>query len=380
MFAFICKRSGSPVDPRISRITQLGYLQISPLTSFSSQSTSLLLPDKSKQQESFVVSYLVNNCGLSLEVAISKSNRLHFESSLKPDSVITLFKDHGFTSTHITKLITTCPNLLLADPDKTLLPKLEFYRSIGASNCDLASGPALLNYSLHKRVIPCYQFLRSMLLSDQNAILVLKRLSCNFLHDVQSNLAPNVALLKQVGVPQHYISVAVLKYPHIMSTETHRFDDSVKEVLKMGFDPSKVCFVQALSVICGQTKLSWEHKKVVYKRWGWSDHEISSTFRKHPLCMIKSESKIMNVMDFLVNKMGFQSSAIVRTTNVLYYRLEKRIIPMCSDVRFLVLKGLLKKVPTIGTFIRLSEECFIDKFVKEYLKQFPQLLSVYQGK
>ncbi|KAK3019653.1 hypothetical protein RJ639_004036 [Escallonia herrerae] len=186
-----------------------------------------------------------------------------------------------------------------------------------------------------------------MLLSDQKAILVLKLLSCNFLHDVQSNLAPNVALLKQVGVPQLYISIAVLKYPHIMSTETHRFDDSVKEVLKMGFDPSKVCFVQALSVICGQSKLSWEHKKVVYKRWGWSDHEISFAFRKHPLCMIKSESKIMNVMDFLVNKMGFQSSAIVRAANVLYYSLEKRIIPRCSVVRFLVLKGLLNKVPTL---------------------------------
>ncbi|KAK2975734.1 hypothetical protein RJ640_002795 [Escallonia rubra] len=327
-------------------MTQLGFLQKSPITSFSSETTSFL-PNEAKQA-SFAVSYLVNNCGLSPEVAsftVSKFKRLRFASSKRPDCVLALLRDHGFTNTQISKLITTHPLLLLANPEETLLPKLKFFHSIGASSDDIASNPRMLKNGLHNRIVPMCNFLKSMLLSDREVVSIMKLLRWN-LHDVHITFAPNVELLKQVGVPHPLISAFVSRNPDILLQETSKFDQCVKKLLKMGFDPSKWAFVKALLAILGMSESTWEHKQEVYKRWGWSDHEISVAFKNYPTCMALSENKIMSVMGFLVNEMGFQSTAISRIAGVLLYSLEKRIIPRCSVLRVLQLNGLLKKVPS----------------------------------
>ncbi|KAK2984058.1 hypothetical protein RJ640_012009 [Escallonia rubra] len=200
------------------------------------------------------------------------------------------------------------------------------------------------------------------------------------LHDVHTTFAPNVELLKQVGVPQPLISAVLSGNPCLLLQETSKFDQRVIEVLKLGFDPSKWAFVRALVAILGMSESTWEHKKEVYKRWGWSDREISMAFKRYPSCMALSENKIMSVMGFLVNEMGFQSTAISRIAGVLFYSLEKRIIPRCSVLRVLQLNGLLKKVPSVFVTLQMAEECFLDKFVIKYQTEVPQLLSFYQRK
>jgi mTERF domain-containing protein len=64
-------------------------------------------------------------------------------------------------------------------------------------------------------------------------------------------------------------------------------------------------------------------------RWGWSEDDVLSAFRKFPQCMIMSEKKIMQVMDCLVNKMGWPSGMVAKNPVVMGFSLEKRIIPRC---------------------------------------------------
>jgi mTERF domain-containing protein len=74
----------------------------------------------------------------------------------------------------------------------------------------------------------------------------------------------------------------------------------------------------------------------LYKRWGWSKDMALSAFKRHPNCMLLSEEKITKAMDFFVNKMGWPSANISLNPSVLFFSLEKRIMP-----RFLVIQILL---------------------------------------
>lgn len=128
------------------------------------------------------------------------------------------------------------------------------------------------------------------------------------------------------------------------------------------------------------SKSTWQHKIEVYKRLGWSDDDVDLAFRKNPVCLHLSERKIVDGMDFLVNKMGVKSRDIARSPIVLTYSLQKWIIPRCLLVRFLQLKGLLKTNTHMLGYLKLSEELFWGKFVTKYQEQVPQLLGLYPGK
>ena len=91
------------------------------------------ISDNSLISQSLTVSYLRYSCGLSLESAVSASKLIHIRNREISDSVLELFTAHGFTKPYITTLISKGPSLLLADPVKTLKPKLEFFKVTGSS-------------------------------------------------------------------------------------------------------------------------------------------------------------------------------------------------------------------------------------------------------
>ncbi|XP_040369364.1 transcription termination factor MTERF6, chloroplastic/mitochondrial-like [Rosa chinensis] len=170
------------------------------------------------------------------------------------------------------------PRVLLADAEKTLSPEIEFFSSVGLSRVDLARvlsfNPHLLSRSLENQIVPSYNFLRNMI-SQENVVAVLKRKSWMFLENHSMNVIPNIEALRESWL--------------------------VNEVKEMGFDLKKSTFVVALRALCGKSSRAiWNRNHEIYKRsWGWSDDDVISAFRKSPQCMILSEKKIMQTMDFL---------------------------------------------------------------------------------
>ena len=362
--------------------TQLSLLQDGSLTFrfFSSSSTSRSANPK---QCSFTVSYLINSCGLSPDSALSASQKLHLVTPERPDSILSLLRNYGITDTQLPKLIRVFPTLLLTDPEKTLLPKLEFLNSKPFSRADLgrvlSSCPMILSRSLDNQIIPCYNFFKSILHLDNRVVSAIKRSPRIFLEDVNKNIVPNITALQEIGVPESSIVFLITYYPIVVQLKHDRFGETVKEVMKMGFDPLTVVFIKAIQVFGGMSKSTWEQKMEVYRRWGWSNDEIVLLFRAFPACMSLSEKKIMSTMDFLVNKMGWKLNEITRFPISLGFNLEKRIIPRCWVGKVLMLKGLVKKDLSLGAFLRYTESKFLDRFVIKYQNHIPQLLNLYKG-
>ena len=96
--------------------------------------------------------------------------------------------------------------------------------------------------------------------------------------------------------------------------------------------------------------------------------------------MLLSEEKITKAMNFLVNKMGYPSADIARHPIVIFFSLEKRIIPRCSVIQILQAKGLVKYDLCPASFMLPSEKCFLVKYVIKFQDDIPQLLNIYQGK
>ncbi|XP_058723457.1 uncharacterized protein LOC131595185 [Vicia villosa] len=334
----------------------------------------------SQQNHQFTVSYLVSNFGFSLETATKASKLVHFKASQNPDSVITIFRNFGFSDSDINDIVSKAPNILTCDPHKRILPKFQFLLSKGASNSDIVEivvrSPRILYSSLENCIIPTFELVRRFLPSNDKVIQHVLKCRCFFGHNHVIN---NVNLLLDDGVTDKNLRYLLLKTPSIFLIRDMR--SALDMVKKMGFnDPSKVNFCIALLAKRAMPKSRWDAKVTVFKRWGWSDEMVLEAFRKRPLCMLSSKEKINDVMRFWVNELGWNSSALVKRADIFSYSLENRTIPRACVVSYLISKGLIENNVELSTPFAVNEEVFLEKYVQSFKEERHNLLKLYLEK
>ncbi|CAL9215753.1 unnamed protein product [Arabidopsis halleri] len=369
--------SSSPV----SRVVNLGFLVSRRRTLCSvSQVKSENLEKQNPCLESFTVSYLVDSCGLSLESAISNSRFVKLVSSKKPDSVLALFKDHGFTTDQITNVIKSFPRVLSLSPDDVILPKLMFFSSIGFSTSDTAkmisSCPKMLSHSLNKRMIPCYDSLKSILVEEENVVKCLKRGYRCFSLKITHCVSPRVSICRELGVPDKSIKWLVQASPVTFFSSERRFSELLNRVCSYGFDPKKAGFVHAMVAFDCTSEATMERKFKLFQRFGWSKEDFVAAIMRFPNCATVSDEKILYTMEYLVNNIGLQARDIVARPVVLGLSMEKRIKPRNKVISLLLSKGLVKKEDiNYFTILKLKSSEFMDKFVLKHQNVMPQLVQ-----
>ncbi|KAF8017257.1 hypothetical protein BT93_H2448 [Corymbia citriodora subsp. variegata] len=356
-----------------------------PTTTLRLISTATSTSTSTSNPPSFAVSYLVNSCGLSPESALYVSNRVAFETSARPEAAIKVFKSYGFSQSQISRIIGRGPRLLVASPEKTLLPKLKYLCSVGFSGSDLANlitgSPHLLTRSLEKHLIPNFGRLRDFLRSDQNAVAAIRRSPRILVKGFEATVDPFVKVLRDNGVRESSIVWLVQCHSRRMINWYDRLKEIVEKTKRMGFDdPSAAKFAVAMLAVMGMSESVWERKFDAYSRWGWCRDDALSAFVKCPRCMMISEEKIMAVMGFYVNEMGFESSYLLQHPRLISMSLEKRIRPRCLVFKQLSSHGLMKKKICFTTLLTISDEAFLVKFVTPHIGEAPELLDIYREK
>ncbi|KAL5708801.1 hypothetical protein ACHQM5_019558 [Ranunculus cassubicifolius] len=337
--------------------------------------------DSTAHHNSFTISYLINTCGLSQQKALSISKKIHFESPTKPDSVLTLLKNNGFSDSQISKIIAMYPTLLISKVDKTLKPKFDFFNSKGLSGADLAKvlcqNPNVLGSSLEKTIIPSFNLLESIVGTHEKVLAMLNR-SMNVLSRIKT-VESNIALLRSHGVPMSNLQKLLVSQPRALLRNPSRFSEDVEEVMKMKFDPSRQVFLAAIQVLSAMSRSSLDAKFCLYKSWGWSEDQVQCAFRKQPFCMSLSEENIKSTMDYFVNKLGYAPSSIAEQPSVLLYSCEKRIIPRCSAMQILIKNGKVAQSIALGSLLQMPEDVFLEKYISRFEKEVPELLRAYKG-
>ncbi|XP_059630161.1 uncharacterized protein LOC132273156 [Cornus florida] len=360
---------------------KLHFLQHYPLSSSSSTLESI---PRTANQNSFTIDYLIKSCGITPEKALAASEYVNLETPDKPDSVLAFFSNHGFTKTQISLLIQRSPQVLSSNPQINFLPKIHFFQSKGVSTEDIAkiltALPGILERSLENHIIPSYNVLNKLLESEEKTFAAIKRYAGLLLHDLHIFMVPNIEALRELGVPESNIVALLTGHPKAIMTSTDRFKEIVEELKKMGFNPQSTKFTLAIKAMRTMGKSTWEKKVEVYKKWGLSEEEILVAFQKQPWCMTPSEDKIMGIMDFFVNTMGWESSIVVKSPWLVLLSLESRIIPRCSVYQILLSKGLLKEKISLTRMLESPESRFLKKYVQKYEEEAPELLELYEEK
>jgi mTERF domain-containing protein len=357
-----------------SKTSYIRYIQTAP--SFNSVSNPT-------EQQSLTVSYLVKSCGLSLEQAISASKVIRIENTEKPDSLLKMLDTYGFTKTHISTMICKLPSLILAHPEKTIRPKIEYFQSLGIRGPDLpkiiCSATFVLRPSLEKQIIPTIDFLKGFIETDEKLVNVLKQSTRIVQCNINKFLVPNISTLRAHGVPKDLVAKLIIKQSRSVLLRTDLFEEVVCAIKEMGFEPTSVSFILAVRCRSTISKVKWEKKKGVLMSFGWSESEFLSAFRVQPMLMLCSEKKIRDVMDFLMNKVGLKPSDIARGPNLFLVSVERRMIPRCAVLQVLMSKAMVKEINLISA-LNSNKQYFEKKFVTPYLEDAPEVIKAFQGK
>ncbi|KAI5650704.1 hypothetical protein M9H77_36709 [Catharanthus roseus] len=373
MFYLVCKNF-----PR-----NFGFFQWNQLSTLSRKPLSSTVKiDAEKNLVSFTVNYLVKKLGFPPERAALVSKSTNFQTPEKPDSVILFLKDEGFTHDQIQLLIKEYPRFILCDPKKTLLPKIEFFRSLGFPDVEitetLCARPEILKRSLKKQLKPSFEFLKDLFSLAGKTLIPLKWYTTALCSEFQTCLVPSVEILREFGVPDNHIVTFLKIKSKTFPLSGNKFRKIVEEVKDMGFNPSRMNFVVAVHIVRGFKKSSWKKKVEVYKKWGCSEAEILEAFGKYPWCMALSDDKIMAKMEFLVSKFGLSPSDVLRQPKVTNFSLQHRIFPRSVIYQALSKKELVPKDFRFWIFLEVSEEKFLQRFVEPFQDEAPELLALYQ--
>jgi len=353
--------------------------------SFTSGTSSDSISDgKHHKGDTFTVSYLINSCGVSRTLARELSNKVNLKTPDGPNAVIDTLSNYGFSKSQLAKLVVRHPSVLFLKVEDTLLPKLEFFRSIGLSNTDipkiLTAHHLILRRNLKKCIIPRYEIVKSVVRDDREVVRAIKNAPLGFVYgDLRNKLVPNINILRQCGVPQASISHLVTNALSATYVEHSRFVEAIKTAKEMGFSPLKIGFVVAIHVLVTTRKEVWDSRFEVYERWGWNREMTLRAFRKFPSFIKFSGETFSRKMSFLVKDMGWPSEAIAEYPLVVAYSLEKRIVPRFSVIKILKSKGLLEKNVHFSSIICTSEEKFLEKFVVNFQNVLPLLPDLYRG-
>lgn len=191
-------------------------------------------------------------------------------------------------------------------------------------------------------------------------------------------MQPNIALLKDYGVPSSRISKMVMVEPRILSVNTVLLRGVLKKVEELGFERGSGLFVMAIHALCTINKSTWEAKIELFKTLGWSENEIFDAFRRMPIFMKCSEKKIKEGMDFFVNKLRWRPSDVARNPMLLMFSLKRRLIPRSKVWEILNYKELVDE-GEVKRMLTLSENRFLRFYVTKYEKEVPYLSKAFRG-
>ncbi|KAL3845800.1 hypothetical protein ACJIZ3_003203 [Penstemon smallii] len=340
-------------------------------TSTENQQTDANTPSVSK--------FLVHKHHLSLQVASRVASVL--KSPEKSDSVLSFWKQSGFSNTHLEKIVKYRPRLLSASLEKSFKPKIKIFQDLGFSADEIAkilsTDPAILHCSVDDRVIPSLAILRGVLGSDEGVAKVLRTSGSFLAKDLEKTLIPNVKFLESCGVQMEQIIKVIYSFPRFLLHKPEIIRKSVCKADEMGVSRSSRMFIYVVRVISSLTNESLQLKLQAFRDMGFSEDEILKVFRMTPHAITVSEKKMKKLKEVVLSTGKYDMSSIVNNPVTLCCSIENRYIPRFRVFKILESKNLITSWPSLGTVQTLSDKKFIEKFVDPYLHEVG---DVYKAK
>lgn len=290
------------------------------------------------------------------------------------NNVPDFLKQNGFSDSYINSIISRYPRLI-STKVKTLQPKFTLLQELGLSSSDITDlihkNPSILAYSIDTTLLPNINFLQSYFHSNSNIVKALKKSNWLLTMDLPKIIGANVEILSECGVRDERISSFMLQYPRFFTLKADQMKNNVSRAEKFGFKKGSGMFIHALFVLSCMNEATVKAKFEMFERYGWSESDIVSAFKKSPYCLGVSEQKVKAVADFFIEELGYSHTDISSKPTLFSYSLEKRVKPRYEVLKILKSKGLVKSTLSLLSVMDMPEKKFLEKFVLVHIEEVP---------
>ncbi|GAB2289487.1 hypothetical protein Dimus_023797 [Dionaea muscipula] len=353
--------------------------------------TTLVRPHSASIASDLFEGYLVNNPVLSRGAASTPTTltkvlvcRSSPEKKNNSNSTIDFLKKIGLDDSQVEKIVDWRPRLLRSNVEKTLIPKIRVLQDFGICGPELisliASNPSLLTTVSTKNLLAKLDFLKSILGSVENARNAIKKVEWLLCANLTNILLPNFELLKSYGISDEKLQKLLVTYPRCLCYNPKWVQESLVRVEQvLGIPRESGMFLYGFMVMVSLSKRDLELKFELFKRCGWRESDVLEMAKRNPRCLLISESRLKTRMDFFVNKLGYEIGYLIARPALLTYSMEERILRRYAFMQVLEERNLLRRNPSIYTYMKLTESQFLDAYVLRFKDNLPELYEAYVG-
>ncbi|TYG73076.1 hypothetical protein ES288_D04G071300v1 [Gossypium darwinii] len=322
--------------------------------------------------------FLVEKHSFSPELVVKTASSLTYvKDPRKCDTIISFLKESDFSKSHIEAVVKRKPNLLYSSLEKTIKPKFKIFQDLGFSTHDVAdivaSDPWILTRSVDDRIAPSISDLKTVLGSNDDVVKLLKTSAWFLKSDLQKTMMPNIEFLRNCGICSSQIVSYVFSFPRFFLLKPESIKQFVERADALGFDRKSNMFLAAIRMLSSMSEENWELKLKLFRKLGFSEDDIMSTFRRTPQVFAVSERKIKQVTDFLLNRTNVGISFIISHPMVLICSLERRLKPRLLVIETLESKNSLRRKVSMTTIYKMPDKKFREKYVVPYLKELEEV-------
>ncbi|KAK4428445.1 hypothetical protein Salat_1144100 [Sesamum alatum] len=297
----------------------------------------------------------------------------------RSDSILSFLKRSGFSGTQLEKLVKYKPEVLSANLERVIKPKIKIFQDFGFSADEIAEivskEPIVLHCSVKKQTQPSLSALKSVLRSNVEMAKVLKSSGWILARDLENSLVPNVEFLKSCGITFEQIIRLIPIFPRFFLLKPESMRKFVEKADEMGVDRSSGLFIYAARVISSMSDGNWELKLKALRDLGFSEDDILRVFRTAPMVFSVSMKKIKKITEVLLETGKYDMSCIMNSPTSLLYSVENRLRPRLQVLEVLEKKNLIKNWPALGTVHLTSDKKFFEKFVAPYLDEVGEIYT-----
>nr|GMD76008.1 transcription termination factor MTERF5, chloroplastic-like [Ipomoea batatas] len=331
--------------------------------------------------------YLITNFNYPKSKALTISTRMPWIKTLeKPESVVHFFKSIGFSDAHIQSLMRDVPQLLSADIEKTLKPKIKLFQDLGISGPDMGNFMCkkahLLTRSLDNVIRPCIDVLKDILRNDidnRHLFLVMQRCLWIVMRSPEVRLLPNVEYLRSCGIVGTQLATLLRRQPRLFIIPLPKLKDLVSKVLDLGFLTDSRMLAHGLHSFSSVSGGTFRKKLGIFRSYGFSEKECLGMIRRSPTLLRTSEEKLKLGIEFFLNIIEAEKSVLLCRPSLLMFSMEERVLPRYQVLNLINSKMLLKKELSFVQALFLSEADFVEKYIARFPEVAEELLMAYKG-
>uniref|UniRef100_A0A0A9D6S7 Uncharacterized protein n=1 Tax=Arundo donax TaxID=35708 RepID=A0A0A9D6S7_ARUDO len=182
----------------------------------------------------------------------------------------------------------------------------------------------------------------------------------------------------ECGLDARDIAKLSLPVPRLLTTKPERVRAMVVRAEAVGVPRGSGMFRHALLAVAFLSEEKIAAKvEFLKKTFGWSDAEVGVAVSKLPVVLKHSKDRLCRMSEFLITQVGLEPEYIAHRPALLTYSLEHRLMPRHYVVKFLKANGLLEHDRSYYTAVQVSEDVFMEKFIRPYKEAAPSLAEDY---